>query len=100
MIAHLGEEKKARLLRAGWGGQDDQVFAVDVELLAQDRQGLLKDVSEILAQEKINVIRVSTLSQHESARMEFTLEVKDLAQLTRFLARAEHVRGMHEARRK
>ncbi len=100
MISHLSDEKKARLLHASWGGQDDQVFAVDVELLAQDRQGLLKDVSEILAQEKINVIRVSTLSQHESARMEFTLEVKDLAQLTRFLARAEHVRGMHEARRK
>jgi hypothetical protein len=32
--------------------------------------------------------------------MEFTLEVRDLSQLTRFLARAVHVRGMHEARRK
>ncbi len=100
MIAHLSDDKKARLLHAAWGGGADQVFAVDVELLAQDRHGLLKDVSEILAQEKINVIRVSTLSQHESARMEFTLEVRDLAQLTRFLARVEHVRGMHEARRK
>lgn len=100
MVAHMTDEKKARLLRAAWGGEDDQVFAVDVELLAQDRPGLLKDVSEILSQEKINVIRVSTLSQHESARMEFTLEVRNLGQLTRFLARAEHVRGMHEARRK
>lgn len=100
MITHLPADKKARLLQADWGGKDDQVFAVDVELLAQDRQGLLKDVSEMLAQEKINVIRVSTLSQHDTARMEFTLEVKDLSQLTRFLARAEHVRGMHRARRK
>ena len=100
MIAHLPADKKARLLQADWGGKDDQVFAVDVELLAHDRQGLLKDVSEMLAQEKINVIRVSTLSQHDTARMEFTLEVKDLTQLTRFLARVEHVRGMHGARRK
>lgn len=100
MIVHLPEDKRARLLRAEWGGSEDQLFAVDVELLAQDRQGLLKDVSEILAQEKINVIRVNTLSQQHTARMEFTLEVKDLNQLTRFLARVEHVRGMHEARRK
>ncbi len=100
MITHLSEEKKARLLKAEWGGKDDQVFAVDIELLAQDRQGLLKDVSELLAQEKINVIRVNTLSQHDAARMEFTLEVRDIAQLTRFLARVENVRGMHEARRK
>ncbi|HNF88557.1 MAG TPA: DUF5913 domain-containing protein, partial [Thiobacillaceae bacterium] len=100
MIVHLADDKKARLLRAEWGGGEDQLFAVDVELLAQDRQGLLKDVSEILAQEKINVIRVNTLSQQHTARMEFTLEVKDLNQLTRFLARVEHVRGMHEARRK
>ena len=100
VILHLPAEKKNRLLQAGWGGQDSQVFAVDIELTAQDRPGLLKDVGEILAQEKINVVRVNTLSQHDSARMEFTLEVKDLAQLTRFLARAGHIRGIHTARRK
>ncbi|MDP2787801.1 MAG: bifunctional (p)ppGpp synthetase/guanosine-3',5'-bis(diphosphate) 3'-pyrophosphohydrolase [Pseudomonadota bacterium] len=100
VIRHLPLDRAARLLQAGWGGQDSQVFAVDIELTAQDRPGLLKDVGEILAQEKINVVRVNTLSQQDTARMEFTLEVKDIAQLTRFLARAGHVRGMHTARRK
>lgn len=100
VILHLLPEKKARLLQAGWGGQDNQVFAVDVELNAQDRPGLLKDIGEILSQEKINVVRVNTLSQNDRARMEFTLEVKDIDQLTRFLARAGHVRGVHMARRK
>jgi GTP pyrophosphokinase len=100
VILHLSEEKKARLLRATWGGQDNQVFAVDIELNAQDRPGLLKDIGEILSQEKINVVRVNTLSQNDHARMEFTLEVKDISQLTRFLARAGHVQGMHTARRK
>ena len=100
VILHLPADRKARLLQASWGGQDSQVFAVDIELTAQDRPGLLKDIGEILAQEKINVVRVNTLSQHDSARMEFTLEVKDIAQLTRFLARAGHIRGVHTARRK
>jgi len=99
-ILHLSEDKKARLLQASWGGQESQVFAVDIELTAQDRSGLLKDVGEILAQEKINVIRVNTLSHQDTARMEFTLEVKDIVQLTRFLTRAGHIRGIHTARRK
>lgn len=100
VIQHLPEERKARLLQAAWGGPDNQVFAVDIELTAHDRPGLLKDVGEILSQEKINVVRVNTLSQNDSARMEFTLEVRDITQLTRFLARAGHVRGVHTARRK
>jgi len=100
MIKHLPEDKKARLLAAQWGGSESQVFAVDVELTAHDRSGLLKDVGELFAQEKINVVRVSTLSQDDMARMEFTLEVKDIGQLTRFLARAGQVRGVHSARRR
>jgi GTP pyrophosphokinase len=100
MVLHLPEDKKARLLAAEWGGEDSQVFAVDVELTAHDRSGLLKDVGELFSQEKINVVRVNTLSQDDMARMEFTLEVKDIAQLTRFLARAGQVRGVHSARRK
>ena len=73
---------------------------MDIELTAHDRSGLLKDVGELFAQEKINVVRVNTLSQDDMARMEFTLEVKDIAQLARFLARAGHLRGVHSARRK
>jgi len=100
MLLHLPEDKRARLLAAEWGGSDSEVFAVDVELTAHDRSGLLKDVGELFSQEKINVVRVNTLSQNDMARMEFTLEVKDLDQLTRFLARASHVRGVHSARRR
>ncbi len=76
------------------------IHRADCPMVAHLPEDLLKDVSEILSQEKINVIRLNTLSQQESARMEFTLEVRDLTQLTRFLTRAGHVRGMHEARRK
>ncbi len=100
MILHLPEDRRARLLAADWGAAAAQVFAVDVELIAQDRRGLIKDVGELLAQERINVVRANTQSQDDTARMEFTLEVRDLAQLTRFLARAGQLRGMHLARRK
>lgn len=100
MVAHLPADKRGRLLTAEWGGRDSEIFAVDIEVIAHDRPGLLKDVGELFAQEKINVVRVNTLSQNDTARMEFTLEVKDMDQLARFLARVGLVRGVHSARRK
>jgi GTP pyrophosphokinase len=100
VILHLPEERQGRLLRAGWGDKAGSAFAVDMEVVARDRSGLLKDVSEVLAQEKVNVVRVNTVSQQDTAYMEFTLEVADVAQLTRCLARIGHVRGVDSARRK
>ncbi len=89
-----------RLLRADWGQAGKEMFAVDVTVSAQDRQGLLKDLTEILSQERINVVRLNTQIQNDSARMDFTLEVQGVDQLARFLSRAAHVRGVFQARRK
>ena len=100
MLLHMPQDKRVRLLAAEWGRAEGGVFAVDIELTAHDRSGLIKDVGELFAQEKINVVRVNTLSQDDMARMEFTLEVKDTAQLSRFLSRAVQVRGVHSARRR
>jgi len=100
VILHLPEDRQGRLMKADWGGRAGSVFAVDMEVVARDRPGLLKDVTEILAQEKVNVIRLNTVSQQDTAFMEFTLEVADVAQLTRCLARIGHVRGVQTTRRK
>ncbi len=99
-IRKLPEDRRGRLLKAEWGNPAGQVFAVDVELIALDRQGLLKDITEILSQEKLNAVRVNTNSHDSRAYMEFTLEVGDITQLSRFLVRVEQVRGMEQARRK
>jgi GTP pyrophosphokinase len=100
IVLTLPEERRKRLLHAGWGSQAGELFPVDVELRANDRQGLLKDLTDILLQEKINVIRVNTESTEGEARMAFTLEVRDIGQLSRFLGRAAHVRGVVSARRR
>ena len=100
VILKLPTERKNRLLQAEWGNQSGQVFAVDVELIATDRQGLLKDITEILSQEKLNAVRVNTSSRDGRAYMEFTLEVGEISQLSRFLARIGQVKGMEEAWRK
>ena len=88
-----------RVVETGWGGESSGVFAVDIVVDATDRQGLLRDVSEVLTKEKINVIAVSTQSRQGAAHMRFTGDVKDLSQLTHTLAALHGVAGVVAARR-
>jgi len=100
VIRRLPADKQSRLLKAEWGMSGKELFAVRVAIAAYDRPGLLKDITELLTKERINVTQVNTLSQNEIARMEFTLEVNDVAQLAQFLAKAAHIRGVFQTERK
>jgi GTP pyrophosphokinase len=89
-----------RVIEAEWGAPDTgTVYPVDIFILAQDRQGLLRDISDVLLREKINVIGVSTQSSKGQARMEFTAEIESTAQLQRALGVIGDVKGVQEARR-
>ena len=88
-----------RVIETSWGTKADGVFAVDIVIEARDRQGLLRDVSDVLSREKINLIAVNTLSRQGQARMGFTAEVGSIAQLNRTLALLHEVPGVVEVRR-
>ena len=98
-FVHMEAMQPERVIETAWGTESDSVFAVDVVVEAVDRQGLLRDVSEVLMKEKINVIAVNTLSKQGSANMRFTGEVKDLAQLAHALTALHEVKGVLGARR-
>jgi GTP pyrophosphokinase len=59
-----------------------------------DRQGLLRDVSEALARQKTNLIAARTQTHDDVASMHFTIEVQDVDQLQRALSAIEDVRGV------
>lgn len=91
-----------RLISAQWGGAaspKDAVFPIDVLVHAMDRQGLLRDISEVLSREKLNVIAVNTLSRKGAARMRFTLEVQGVHQIQRALALIREVKGVTDVER-
>jgi GTP pyrophosphokinase len=69
-------------------------------VMAQDRQGLLRDISEVFAREKINVIGVNTSSARGEARMLFTVEVGSAADAVRVLALVREVKGVFAVRRR
>ena len=89
-----------RRVPAEWGQAEGVTFAVEIEVEAIDRTGLLRDISEVLSRERINVTATNSLSTNLAARMRFTLEVTDVAQLGRVLALIREVRGVTRATRR
>jgi GTP pyrophosphokinase len=96
----LGHRHPERLIEVAWGAALDAVYPVEVAILAQDRAALLRDISEVFAREKLNVIGVNTLSRRGEAQMNFTVEVADSAALRRALAQLAEVAGVYSARRR
>ncbi len=99
-VARMRAREPERLIAADWGKPRDEVFPVDVVLEAMDRQGLLRDITEVFSRERINVTAANTLTRNSATRMAFTLEVKGLDALARALALVRDVRGVLSAGRR
>src|SRR5712692_2091845 len=99
-FARLLERFPERGIGAEWGSRAGQVYPVDIVVRGNDRQGLLRDVTETLAREKTHVIAAKTQNRHDVASMTFTVEVEDIDQLRRALSAIENVRGVFAAARR
>ena len=92
-----------RVIDVNWGQSNssrDQVYPVDVYIEAFDRQGLLRDISEVFSKEKMNVIGVQTQSVKEMAWMTFTVEVHDSRRMEKVLGDVREISGVRSARRR
>ena len=103
-FAELVRRASERVVDVAWGVSPGTSYPVDVSVRASDRQGLLRDVSELFARDKVNVVGVQTQSVREHgnaiAWMTFTVEVADSQQLQRVLDTVLTVPGVISARRK
>ncbi|HOB01481.1 MAG TPA: bifunctional (p)ppGpp synthetase/guanosine-3',5'-bis(diphosphate) 3'-pyrophosphohydrolase [Casimicrobium huifangae] len=89
-----------RIIDADWGdAAQNDLFSVQIDVIASDRQGLLRDISDVLAREKINVTAVNTLTRDFVAKMKFTAEVRSMDQLRAALVQVAQVKGVQSARR-
>ncbi len=93
-----------RVVLTEWGDQSQQssktLFPVDIALMALDRQGLLRDISEVFSRLKINVTGVKTQSRKGLASMQFTIEIPSTEGLQTAITALLDVSGVTEARRK
>jgi GTP pyrophosphokinase len=98
-ITGLREDQRDRLMPADWGKTGDAPFSAEIEVVALDRQGLLRDISEAISRERINVTAVNTLSRGAHAYMRFTLQVNEGEGIARVLRQVKDVPGVDTARR-
>ena len=99
----LAARHEERVIDVAWGNNarpEREVYPMDVAIEATDRQGLLRDISDVFTREKTNVIGVQTQSVKGSAWMVFTVEVPDTEQLNKVLAIVAAVPGVRTARRR
>jgi GTP pyrophosphokinase len=92
-LKRLAEAHPERLIDAEWG-RGEASYAVDMIVTATDRRGLLRDIGDALAREKINVTATRTQTRDDLAFMRFTFEVANLAQLKRAFAVVRELKGV------
>jgi len=93
--------KPERVLKVDWSSADDGALAVLLAASAYDRRGLLRDLTDVLAVERLSIDAVTSRTDHETGIAYFSLAVAvhDLEQLARVLRRLAAVPNVIEARR-
>jgi GTP pyrophosphokinase len=88
------EDEKDRLVPVEWG-QTDALYPVNIQVEAWDRVGLVRDITVVVAEEKVNITSLVTHNRSDrTTLMEFTMETQGLAQLSRLLKKIESVKGV------
>ncbi len=100
--AHLSRQDKARLIEVQWGADSADTFPVSIQVRAYDRSGLLRDVTGLVADEKINMRSAEAVTgmKNNMAMINATLEISNVAQLSRILTRIERLPNVVEVVRK
>jgi GTP diphosphokinase / guanosine-3',5'-bis(diphosphate) 3'-diphosphatase len=89
-----------RLINVSWGGSsEEQRYVVPVEIIAYDRDGLLRDVSTVIADEKINITDVRVSTRQDIAIIRLALEITSNFQLLRVIDKIEQIKSVREAYR-
>ncbi|MCP4042924.1 MAG: bifunctional (p)ppGpp synthetase/guanosine-3',5'-bis(diphosphate) 3'-pyrophosphohydrolase, partial [Gammaproteobacteria bacterium] len=101
-VLQMGEEDRPRLLEVSWSMGVNSIFPVDVYIQAYNRQGMLRDVTTLLASEKVNLLGINTHSDKEEyiAHIDLTVGVPDVRTLSRLLGLLSQLPNVLEVRRK
>ncbi len=101
-VQQLQDKEPNRLIDVSWGKKPESSYAVDIEIQAYDREGLIRDVTIVLANERVNVIGMNTYSDRmqSTATLVLKVEINGLESLGRLLAKVKQLPNVVDARRK
>jgi len=101
-VLQLENMEPNRIIEVSWGLAPDAMYSVVIEVHAYDREGLLRDITTVLANERVNVTGVNTYtdSQENTATISIVMEVNSLDDLGHVLAKVKQLPNVIDARRK
>jgi len=100
-VLQLSGREPERIIQVSWGPVPEKTYPVEIFIRAYDRAGLLRDISQMLLNERINVLSMNTRSNKEdsTAQMLLTIEIPGLNALGRLLSRISQLPNIIEAKR-
>lgn len=96
---NLAANIQERMIEVSWGEATDAVYPIDILVVARDRVGLIKDISEVFLREKLNIIGINTMNVKGDAHMRFSVEVRSSEEIQRALAALRELNGVMSVRR-
>ena len=94
----LNVEEKERLIEVNWG-KVHEIYPASIQVDAWDRVGVLRDITTVVAEAKVNIASITTTCQNDVTSVFATLEISSMAQLTQLLSRLQGARGVISVRR-
>lgn len=98
-LQKLINQAPERVVNVSWGKNADQTFLVDLTISATQHSSLLHNISEVLARDKINIIRINTFEKNQKMLLQFTIEISNTLLLDSVMQRLRHVNEVHEVTR-
>ena len=98
-IRNMSEQDHGRLIEVSWGRGGDGVFPAEVFVVATDRPGLIRDISEIFMKAKQNLVGMNSQKVKTDVHMRFTVEIPSASSLTSTLTTIRELKGVLSARR-
>ena len=101
MVATLRKGSDGRLVDVQWSSKPEKTYPVKIQVSAYDRQGLVRDIAGLVADEQINMRSVEAVTGQKNnlAMITATLEIEDATQLMRILTKMDRLSNVVEARR-
>lgn len=101
-ILYQKHKASERVVQVAWGSDEEQTYPMTLSIEAFDRKGLLKDVSSVFADEKVNVLELTTRTEvkDQSVQMSAKVEVAGVEMMSRLLSKLDQLPNVFSVKRK
>jgi GTP pyrophosphokinase len=100
-LLQMKDREPERIIEVSWGGETRRTYPVELNILAYDRTGLLRDIMMIMANSNINVTSVNPLSNKDESQadMRLTVEIEDIDSLGKVMAQLSNISNVADVLR-